>query len=418
MMATPRILELASSILSSVTIIHDALVAKQIPLPSFDEDAPERLPHELSDAGDAVLDATAELRDLLLCPISLLHKHSSHNSAVYFQAISRSRIPSLIPPKGRISFAEIANKTTLPEQIITRLLRYAMTFHVFCEPEPGMVAHTKASKALLDADTNDWLRTGTEEMFPAATRLLDAVQKWPNSQEPNETAFCLANNTSQSIYEVLASDPGRAKRFSATMRVLATKPENDPCYITDYYDWAALGPNAHIVDIGGGHGHVSKAIASKFPNIAQVTVQDIPGVVDGAEAGVPEQLKGRIFFQAYDMFSPQTVQADVYIFRWVLHNWPDKYCIMALKAQIPVLKAGSIVLIQDTLLPEPGTGSRWREQGMRSTDLIMAVSFNSRERTVAEWKALLTEADPRFAVKTVTEPKGSALGILVVEWAG
>lgn len=46
----------------------------------------------------------------------------------------------------------------------------------------------------------------------------------------------------------------------------------------------------------------------------------------------------------------------------------------------------------------------------------MAAIFNSRERTVVEWRALFAEADSRFTLRTVIEPKGSSLGILEVVW--
>lgn len=52
----------------------------------------------------------------------------------------------------------------------------------------------------------------------------------------------------------------------------------------------------------------------------------------------------------------------------------------------------------------------------RAEDLNMAAIFNSRERTVHEWKALFQEADPRFVLHKVIEPRGSALGILEVVW--
>jgi hypothetical protein len=49
-------------------------------------------------------------------------------------------------------------------------------------------------------------------------------------------------------------------------------------------------------------------------------------------------------------------------------------------------------------------------------DLNMGAAFNARERTVSEWKILLREADPRFLLKSVVEPPGSALGIIEVVW--
>lgn len=49
-------------------------------------------------------------------------------------------------------------------------------------------------------------------------------------------------------------------------------------------------------------------------------------------------------------------------------------------------------------------------------DLNMAAAFNAQERTVSEWKTLITAADPRFCVKNVIEPPGSALGIIEIVW--
>ena len=48
----------------------------------------------------------------------------------------------------------------------------------------------------------------------------------------------------------------------------------------------------------------------------------------------------------------------------------------------------------------------------------MAYTFNARERTLADWKALFEEADPAFELKSVIEPKGSAMGILEFVWEG
>lgn len=73
----PRIIQLARVISTSVAQIDGALSANGLPSPSFDEDAAVGyLPTEISDAQDAVLDATAELHDLLLEPLHLIKKHS------------------------------------------------------------------------------------------------------------------------------------------------------------------------------------------------------------------------------------------------------------------------------------------------------------------------------------------------------
>jgi len=72
--STPRIVELAAKISSSVVQLQHQLEVKGTPTPSFSEDQPESLPADVADLKNAVLDATAELHELLLDPLMLLFK--------------------------------------------------------------------------------------------------------------------------------------------------------------------------------------------------------------------------------------------------------------------------------------------------------------------------------------------------------
>jgi len=68
-----RLLRLAKTISASVDKIEEALSAEGIPSPSFDEDSVFNLPPAIARDRDAVLDATAELHDLLLEPLNLIN---------------------------------------------------------------------------------------------------------------------------------------------------------------------------------------------------------------------------------------------------------------------------------------------------------------------------------------------------------
>lgn len=90
---------------------------------------------------------------------------------VSLQAMSRFGIANMVPKGGgQTSFASIAKQTGVPEQMVQRLLRHAMTMRVFREPQPNAVAHTQASKIIIDPSTSHWLATGTEDMWPAAVK--------------------------------------------------------------------------------------------------------------------------------------------------------------------------------------------------------------------------------------------------------
>lgn len=74
---TSRIVQLAQTISESVSKIDHVLSTRGLPAISFDEDLPVGyLPKDLSHARDLVIDATAELHDLLLEPLHLVKEHT------------------------------------------------------------------------------------------------------------------------------------------------------------------------------------------------------------------------------------------------------------------------------------------------------------------------------------------------------
>jgi hypothetical protein len=145
------------------------------------------------------------------------------------------------------------------------------------------------------------------------------------------------------------------------MKAFTTDPAFNVKYLLDNFDWASLG-RAQVVDVGGSRGHVAVEIARRFRDLSLV-VQDTAASIQGACA--PVDVEARFRFMAHDFFMPQTVSADVYLFRWTMHNWSDKYCVRMLRALVPVLKPGATVVIQDGCMPELGTGPLWKERDMR-----------------------------------------------------
>ncbi|KAH7087020.1 putative Sterigmatocystin 8-O-methyltransferase [Paraphoma chrysanthemicola] len=410
-----RIVQLARTISASVEKIEEVLVAKGIESPSFDEDVMVNIPLELSPQHDAVLDATAELHDLLLEPLNLIHRHAGHNNSLCMLAIAEFKLADKVPLHGEASFENIARDTPLTTDMTARLLRHAMTMRIFRETSPGVVTHTAASRTLHKSAANDWLQAGTAEMWPAAVKTVDALKKWPASEEPNETGYSLANNTSETIYQVFSKDMERASRWAKGMQIFTERPQFNLAYTTDYYDWESLG-KAQVVDVGGSSGHVSLALARKFSNLSLI-VQDMEQMV--ANASVPEDVQGRLKFMVHDIFSPQPVKdADVYYLRWIMHNWSDKYCNLILSALLPALKPGAKIIIHESLMPEPGTTALWKEKNLRATDLNMAGAFNAKERTKVELEALVKKVDPAFTLLNVVEPKGSALQMMEFVWEG
>lgn len=71
---TPRIVELAAQISASVAELQEHLSAQGVPSPTFDEDSPPFLPADVSHIRAQLLDATAELHEVLTEPLMLIFK--------------------------------------------------------------------------------------------------------------------------------------------------------------------------------------------------------------------------------------------------------------------------------------------------------------------------------------------------------
>jgi hypothetical protein len=136
--------------------------------------------------------------------------------------------------------------------------------------------------------------------------------------------------------------------------------------------------------MGGNQGYVSMAIAEKFPKLKFV-VQDTAGMRTPSTIGkVPEHLGDRVILTTHDFFTPQTVDAQVYFFRWIFHGFSDKYCVKILQALTPALKKGARIVINDGVLPEPGTAGYVEEKSMRYV-LPFILRLMIRRRSESLW---------------------------------
>ena len=146
------------------------------------------------------------------------------------------------------------------------------------------------------------------------------------------------------------------------MEYFQTAPGFEVGHVLESFDWD-LVKNGTVVDVGGSHGVVSIEVARKYPSL-QFVVQDRAEVINAVQ--LPEDVAGRVKLMPYDFFKEQPVKnADVYLYRWIFHNWSDKYCVKLCRALIPALKPGARLLIQDILLPEPGELSFFQERKAR-----------------------------------------------------
>ncbi|KAL9106098.1 MAG: hypothetical protein Q9227_008843 [Pyrenula ochraceoflavens] len=391
-METPsRIAALANTIQDHTTILEAHFKSCGF-TPSFGIHNPPsiQLPDDVALSRNTVLEASDELQMLIQGPMGFL---TSLHVSIYptLQALYRFGFASSFPVEEETTFVEIANKVGLTESDTRRLLRIAMTHRIFKEPRKGVVAHTAISKAIAEKPLlRQFCGLVTEESWLGNSRVIDAIEKWPGSSEPDQTGISLATGTAKSYFQAIASDPVRAKRFDDVMSLLHAGGGLERALLMDSYNWGAV-EHGLIVDVGGSTGEMCFDIARRYPKVRCIN-QDLPDVV--ARANVPEKLIGQVECMAHDFFTEQPVKgADIYVFRWIFHDWADKYCIKILRNLIPALKKGAKVVVGETCLPEPNT-----------------------ERDADDWARLFEEADSGFSFAGVTQNPRSRWALMEAVW--
>lgn len=148
------------------------------------------------------------------------------------------------------------------------------------------------------------------------------------------------------------------------MSLFASGHGFEPSWLVDNYDFRRLGAG-RVVDVGGSHGVVSIELVRKYPELCCV-VQDFPEVITQGRTQLPIDLAARIIFMEHNFFDDQPVKgADVYIFRWIFHNWGDQYAVKILSRLVPALKRGAKVIVCDFCLPSPGLLPALMERDIR-----------------------------------------------------
>jgi hypothetical protein len=422
MSAASRIIQLSTTISQNTEKFDRWIRDNNRPQPSFSADGPlfdDSFPPEIESARVLIQDASLELSELVQGPRAVLMTALS-SSRTDFDTVYRNDIVHKIPldnPHG-IRYADLASRTGVNEVALTRILQNAIANRVFSEPTPGRIAHSAASRLWATDDLMDqWAGMAIQDGFHVLKFLGTALTRFPAADEPAETGASIyhaaVEGKRDTFYNMLAKDPKRAERFGAGMSLFQKGDGYALRHLVNGYDWAALPDGSTVVDIGGSHGDAAIAVAKKFRHLRFV-VQDFENTIQTAPA-IPEHLP--VDLTVHNFFEPQPIKgAKVYLLRWILHNWSDKYGLRILEALKPALENGSRILIMDAVVPPLGTLPNPIEREIRFMDNMMLALFNAGDRTSERWEGLLKMSDARFDYRGIKTIDGSTLSLIEAVW--
>lgn len=296
--------------------------------------------------------------------------------AIY--AATRLGIPDLLAD-GPKTTAELARLTASHGPSLYRLLRALASVGLFSETEDGFrstpLGDTLRSDVPASLSSFVLMELG-ESHHRAWGELVHAVRT-------GEPAFDAAMG--MTAWDFFERDQEMARHLGRAMHGLT---ENVVAAVLEVYDFSGF---SRVVDVGGGEGGFLAAVLTGLPEATGVLF-DLPYVIDNAQARMRETgLSDRCELVGGDFFAKVPAGGDLYLLKWVLHDWGDEESIAILRNCRQAIAEDGRLLVVDTVIPPgdaPAPG--------KFIDLNMMVLGSGRERTAAEFTALFAAAGFRL----------------------
>jgi len=292
--------------------------------------------------------------------------------------------------------AQIAAAVGADADRLTRMLRGLATEGVFVEDADGRFALTAIGERLREGvpgSLRGQLLVRGETYWQAAGGLLRAATD-------GGTAFAHVNG--EPFFDHLARHPERAAEFQASM---AARAEREAADVVAAYDFGGL---RRIVDVGGGSGVLLQAILEANPDVHGVLVDRPEAVKRAGERLAAAGLAARAQFRVGDFFAEVPAGGDAYLLSRVIHDWDDADARDILARCREAMAPSARLLLVEAIVPELAVDG---PEAIRM-DVHMLMLFGARERTDAEYRALLESAG--FDLERVVAT-GSPAGLSVLE---
>ena len=278
--------------------------------------------------------------------------------------------------EGPRTAADLARLSHVDEGLLRRVLRYLASEGVFEERDGDLYVLTERSR-WLRSDVPGSLRpraiyTGSSLSWPAWGSLLQCLKT-------GRTGFQVAFG--EGIFDYIGSRPDAAAIFDAFM---AGQTAASVEAILAAYSFAGV---RELVDVGGGRGALIAGVLQANREMRGILF-DMPHALATAQplldrAGIADRCK----LVGGDFFEVVPAGADLYVLKFILHDWPDDECVRILRNCRKAMAPAGRVLIVEHLVPEDG--GRHISKFM---DMNMMVNTGGLERTRQEFEQLLASA--------------------------
>ena len=271
--------------------------------------------------------------------------------------------------EGTVSVKQLASACAADPDGLDRVLHLLSAYGIFERHADGY-RHTEASK-LLRSDHPMSMRAFSRMMgMPVIRASFDQLE---HSVRTGSPAIQLA--AEDGLWPYLVGHPEEAHIFGQAM---TAKAAADIAAVLGAYDFGRFDT---IADIGGGRGHLLRAVLDAVPT-AEGILFDLPDVIQSLDIG-----RDRLTVRAGDFFVDPLPTADAYILMEVIHDWPDPEAAAIFTAIRRAASPEARVLIIENVLGDTESDPRGH-----TLDVIMLAVTGGRERTGTQLGGLLEAA--------------------------
>ena len=284
--------------------------------------------------------------------------------------------------------ADLAVEVGAHPDSLDRALRLLAAHGVF-EAEGAAFHHSPASR---------FLRTDHPHSLRAFARMFGLPVFWATAGALDHTIVSGQPSADKGypggFWAYLTDKPDAASIFNAAME---GKAHGQVAGIVAAYDFSEF---RRIGDIGGGRGHLLRAVLAAVPEATGVLF-DLPHVVAEVAGTAPQRLS----VQGGDFFKDSLPMCDAYLVMEVIHDWGDEESVAILRSiRRSASPMAKLLLIEQIIPNEPGPD--WT----KTLDIHMLALFGGRQRTRAEYSSLLDRAG--FSLERVID---TPAGISILE---
>jgi SAM-dependent methyltransferase len=284
-----------------------------------------------------------------------------------------------------IQVSVIADKVGADADALSRMIRLLASRGIF-RMDGGKVAHSPAS---------EFLKSDHPASLRSFVRMFGQAIQWDSAGDlmhAARTGGAVATRVfpDGGLWGYFRAHPDEGRVFDEAMEAKSAAQIGDLLAAVDF------GRFGTIADIGGGQGHLLRAILARHPAVTGI-VFDLPPV---AEAGRLAGSNERLRFVPGDFFTAPVPTGDAMILMEVLHDWDDASCAAILASVRRSAGPRTRLLVIEIEMTD-GDGPDWP----KLLDIVMLGVFAARQRTNAEYRTLL-ESNGFRVERQISTPAG------------